>query len=126
MTTLNAITFTDDLQWVDEFQWAPVVQSTERSITGAALIQNALRTGARPITLAADSDEVGWFTRGQLEGLYSLASLPGEVMTLTYRGVTRAVIFDQSNTAIDPRPVVPFADVQPGDYYHVTLRFLTV
>ena len=126
MTTLNALTFTDDLQWVDELQWAPVVQSTERSITGAALIQNALRTGARPITLAADSDMVGWFTRSQLGGLYSLASLPGEVMTLTYRGVARSVIFDHANTAIDARPVVPFADVQPGDYYHVTLRFLTV
>lgn len=126
MTTLNAVTFTDDLQWTDECDWSPVAQSSERSITGALLLQHGAMAAGRPITLQADSDSAGWFTREQVEALYALAAVPGNVMTLTYRGVARQVVFRHAEGAMNCRPVVPFADVQAGDYYHVTLRFLTV
>ena len=32
---LDTITLPDDLLWINEFEWNPVEQTTERSLTGA-------------------------------------------------------------------------------------------
>ena len=128
MTTLSdgatSIAFSDDLQWSDEFAWAAVEQTTQRTITGGLIIQSASRTAGRPITLAADTDSAGWVQRTTLDQLFTWAGSPGKVMTLTYRGVAHQVAYRHQDTAIDATPVVPFSDVQSGDFYHVTLRFL--
>ena len=126
MTTLNTISFTDDLQWTDEFSWRPVEQSVQRTITGGMVVQSAARLAGRPITLQADSESVGWFTRAQIDALAALAETPNLTMTLTYRGVSRSVIWRHQDTALEVRPVVPFADVNAADNYIATLRFLTV
>ena len=49
--SLNAITLPADLQWTDELAWNPVAQNTDRSLSGAFLIQEAALTFGRPITL---------------------------------------------------------------------------
>ena len=45
MTTLTdgttTTTISDDLMWADEFAWAPVEQTVERSITGALIVSAA-------------------------------------------------------------------------------------
>ena len=130
MTTLSdgtsTVTFTDDLQWADEFAWAPVAQSAERTITGALSVQVAAMTAGRPITLAADGEDAGWLTRAQLDAMRGWADIAGKVLTLTYRGVARSVMWRHQDTAIDASPVVPFADVQAGDFYRATLRFMEI
>ena len=37
--TLDDIDLPDDLLWVNEYQWQPVAQETERTLTGALLVQ---------------------------------------------------------------------------------------
>lgn len=130
MSTLSdgtiTVTFTDDLQWVDEFLWAPVEQNVERTITGALVVQNAARVAGRPITLAPDSESAAWVSRASLDTFRTWAATPGQVLTLGYRGVNRSVIWRHQDTAIDATPVVPFADVQAGDFYRATLRFMEI
>ncbi len=116
----------DDLQWPDEHSWVPVRQQVEPSVTGAVIVQAGAWQSGRSITLAPDADNVGWITRAALDALYAWASIPGKVMTLTYRGVQRTVIWRHQDGAIEASPVLPYADPQPGDYYRVTLRFMQV
>lgn len=116
----------DDLQWVDEHSWAPVRQEIEASVTGAVIVQVGAWLSGRPITLAPDAENVGWITRAALDALYAWASIPGKVMTLTYRGVPRTVIWRHQDGAVEAAPVLPVADPQPYDYYRVTLRFMQV
>ena len=49
---LDDITLPDDLLWINEFDWNPVTQSTERSLTGALLVQEEPFTHGRSISLA--------------------------------------------------------------------------
>jgi len=131
MTTLSdgttTVSFTDDLIWADEFAWAPVEQSVDRTITGALIVQTAARTAGRPITLAAEDDGSGWITRGALDQFKTWAAIPGRQMTLTYRGEAHTVIWRHQDTAIDASPVVFFAGpVQTGDYYRATLRLMEI
>ena len=129
-TTLSdgttTLTFSADLLWADEFAWNPVEQSVERSITGALIIQTATRSAGRPITLAADADNVGWVSRSTLEGLQSFANATGLEMVLNYRGTSHNVLFRHQDGAIAATPVVPYNDVDSGDFYRVTLRFMKV
>lgn len=130
MTTLTngtvTVTLPDDLVWADEFAWQPVEQTVQRSLTGALIVQAQARTGGRPITLAAESDSVGWVDRATVEALEALASVPAPSLTLTLRGVAHAVLFRHQDGAIEARPVVGYSDVQSTDPYHLTVRLMKV
>lgn len=121
-TTLN---LPDDLQWTDEATWQPVAQAVERTITGALVVQVHARTGGRPITLEPPNGNGAWMSRADLDVLLAWADVPGREMTLTLRGVARQVVWRHHEApAIDARPLWPYADVQPGDYYTATLKFM--
>jgi hypothetical protein len=129
MTTLSTSTTTiaisDDLNWADEYAWSSVEQSVERGLTGSSIVQTGVRLNGRPITLAPDSDATGWLQRSTVDALYGLANVPGQVLTLTYRGTPRQVLFrHHDGNAIEASPVIPYSDVEPDDYYRVTLRFI--
>ena len=131
MTTLSdgttTVTFSDDLVWADEFAWAPVEQSVDRTITGALIVQTAARTAGRPITLAAEDDGSGWITRGALDQFKVWAAVPGQVMTLVYRGQSHTVIWRHQDTALTAAPVVFYAGpVESADKYRATLRFMEI
>lgn len=130
MTTLSdgttTVTFTDDLMWSDEFAWMPVEQSAQRTITGGLVVQSAARTAGQPITLAAPDPASGWITRAALDQFKVWAAVHGQQLTLVYRGVTRTVIWRHQDTAIEATPVVPYADVQSGDYYRAVLRLMGI
>ena len=130
MTTLSdgvaTLTITDDLAWTDEFAWQPVEQTAERTITGALVVQTALRVAGRPITLAPPDDSSAWLTRALVDQLRAWAAVPAKEMVLVYRGVSRDVIWRHEDGAIDARPIVDFADVESTDYYSATLRFMEI
>lgn len=131
MTTLTysgtTITLPADLYWADEASWQPVVQTAERTITGALVIQTHVRIAGRPITLQPPGDNGAWITRETLDGLTALAAIPGAAMTLTLRGVPRQVVWrHQEEPVIDAQPVMHYADVQEGDFYTATLRFMEI
>ena len=125
-----AIHLPSDLLWSDEFTWSAVSQSTERSITGAYLIDAQVRTAGRPITLQG-KENVAWLQRSDAQEIKAWTDLPLQIFTLTHNGTSYDVMFDhgtdESSNAFEVTPVVEFSDPVSGDYYcSVTLRFFTV
>ncbi len=120
----------DDLIWTDELTWSAVAQSTERSITGALLVDAMARNGGRPITLAGEGNSA-WILRSDLLTLKSWAALPGQQFTLTVRGEVFTVLFDhgtdEETRALAMSAVVDYSDPEATDYYcSLTLRFIEV
>ncbi len=123
----TAVELSPDLYWSDEFSWSPVTQSTERSITGALVVQVAAMTGGRPITLGPEDDGSAWMPRSAVEQLRNWADGAGTVMTLTLRGQVRDVIFrHHDGPAIEARPIAHFADANATDPYLCTLRLTEI
>ena len=125
--TLNDIELPDDLLWINEFDWNPVMQSTDRSLTGAMLVQEQGKLYGRPIEISGGS-EAGWVSRSTVVDLLALSKIPNKVMTLTLPDLREySVIFDrQSGSPIESQQIMPFA--YPGDAYKysLTIRMLTV
>jgi hypothetical protein len=122
----TTVTLSSDLYWEDEFNWSPVAQSVERSITGALLIQASALQAGREITLRSFDQVSGAITAADLAQLKAWASVPNQVMQLSLRGVSRDVLFRHQETAIEATPFEHYSDVQPGDFYLVTLRFMEI
>lgn len=123
---LATVTLPADLVWTDEYDWAPVEQSVDRSITGALIVATATRQGGRPITLGTQTDDRAWMPTTTLEQCRAWAAVPGKVLTLTLRGVSRSVIWrhHDSGGALAAKQVRPLDDVQPTDDWICTLRFM--
>lgn len=126
MITLSAAGVTaplhPDLYWSDEFSWSKVERASSRTVTGARIVQIGEKVGGRPITLGPEGDNSGWIPRATLDQLKTWADTPGLTLTLNMRGQNRTVEFE----SLEARPLVHFNDVQPGDYYLVTLRLTEV
>lgn len=116
-----------DLFWSDEYAWAPVEQTVERSITGALIVSSAARIAGRPITLQPEEDRSAWMSRAVLEQLRAWAGMPGLELSLSLRGVERAVVFrHHDGGALEARPLWHFNDADNTDQYLVTLRLMEV
>ena len=123
-TTIN---LNPDLFWVDENDWHPVEQTSTRTITGALTIQTAARIAGRPITLQPEDDRSGATDITTLTQLRNWAAVPGQVLELTLRGVSRSVIFrHHDGAAVEARPWIHYRDVQTGDWYFATIRFMEI
>jgi hypothetical protein len=129
MTTLTngttTATFTDDVLWTDEFDFSPVAQTINRTVTGALWVQEAALAAGRPITLQSGND-YGGVPRSEVLDLQTLAAIPNATLTLTLRGATYNVIFDRSSKAIEAKPFIDYSDVDAADSYLITLRLRTV
>lgn len=124
---VTTITLPEDLLWVDEFSWNPVQQSAEATITGALIVQSATKLAGRQITLQPEDDDSAWMTRTVLEQVRNFAAEAGKEMVLTLRGQPHDVVFrHQEGSAIESSPVVHYNDVDPGDFYRVTLRLMEI
>ena len=124
---LDTITLPDDLLWINEFDWNPVEQSTERSLTGALLVQEQQMKFGRPIELSGGI-EAGWVSRSTVVNLLALSQIANKIMTLTLPDLRKySVIFDrQSGSPVEARQIIPFAYPDDGFQYSLTLRLLTV
>lgn len=116
----------EQMEWVDEFEWDPVAQEQDRSLTGAPMIQEGVKLYGRPITL--ESNDGAWFTLATVRALEALRDQIGKVMLLTLpTGATHYVTWNRVAGA----PVVAkqlFREPIPGpdDVYLLTLRLITV
>ena len=120
--TLDAIALPIDLTWSDEYGgWTPVEQEEQFTLTGALVIQTAIKAAGRPITLTG-----GWATKAQLDALNAkLAS--NAVMTLTLQDArTFQVRFANKAAPLIGNPVEPYAVQEATDLYELTLKFITV
>ncbi|OED40222.1 hypothetical protein ACH42_17055 [Endozoicomonas sp. (ex Bugula neritina AB1)] len=124
---LDTITLPDDLLWINEFDWNPVEQSTERTLTGALLVQEQSLKFGRPIELSGGA-EAGWVSRSTVVNLLALSQIANKVMTLTLPDLrTYSVIFDrQSGKPVEAQQVIPFAYPDDDHHYSLTIRLLTV
>ena len=121
------LTLSDRLDWVDEYGWSPVVQTTDYSITGALIVGVALRQAGRPITLEGEQTQA-WMDRSACDTLRAWAALPGIELVLTLRGTARTVMFDHERGGFAARPIWRLLDgeVYPQQLYLPTLRFIEV
>ncbi len=130
MTTLSDGTTTlvlpDDLDWSDEFSWAPVVQATDYSITGALIVQTAARQTGRPITLVG-SESRAWVRQPVVLQLDTWSHVAGQVLTLVMRGVSRQVMFRHTDApAFDAREIWGEVPTLASQEFAVTLKFMEV
>lgn len=125
----DTIVLPPDLLWSDEFAWSPVSQGTERSVTGAVLLDIATRQDGMPITLTG-TERHAWMLRTEVQILRDWVALPGQSFTLTINGRPFTVLFDHGTDEVSKAfvvsPLVDYSD--PQDYHqycNVTLRFIT-
>jgi hypothetical protein len=121
----TVLTLPDDLDWIDEFDWQPVVQQREYTLTGALWVHESGLAAGRPITLRGD-ETFAWMPRADLDTLAGWANaVATTTMTLSLRGTDYAVIFNrEQGKPIDARPILNYNDVDPDDNWVVTLRFV--
>ncbi|WP_419534730.1 hypothetical protein [Endozoicomonas sp.] len=124
---LDSITLPDDLLWINEFDWNPVEQSQERTLTGALLVQEQSKQYGRSIELSGGQD-AGWVTRSTVASLLTLSETANNVMTLTLPDLRQfSVIFDRtSGSPVEAQQILPFAFPDDDYQYSLTLRLLTV
>lgn len=122
----TVVTLPDDLVWPDELLWSAVEQVSERSITGALIVNAGVKVGGQPITLQSPDETSGWITGSVLAQLSAWAQIPLQQMTLTLGASVRTVIFRHEEAALEAKPVVDFSDAGPDDFYTLTLRFTDV
>ncbi len=122
----TTLTLNPDLFWSDEYNWNPVEQAADRSVTGANIIQASALLSGRPITLEPEDDSSAWTLRSQVETLRNWAAVAGKQMTLTLRGVSRTVIFRHQDGGFEARPVLHYREMVSADFYRVTIRLMEV
>lgn len=121
---LGSLELPRTLIWVDEFDWVAPLRAHEYSLTGALIVDQAVRQAGRPITLEGVANH-GWVRRDVLTQLHTLASTAGGPLPLTLAdGRTYAVRFAPG----DPLQAhaIARAELPPDAFpYYVTLRLVT-
>lgn len=121
-----SVTLSGHMQWTDEFDWQPVVQTGSYSLDGALVVEAAAKQAGRPITLAGAQDR-GWVTRSDVVALLAAAARPGLVMQLTLDdGRQFDVIFRHEDTPLQAEPVLFQVPLEATDAYVATIRLLEV
>jgi len=125
--TLDTITLPEDLVWRDEYGWSNVVQDVKRSLTGALIVQEAVQTKGRIITIAGAQNS-GWITKSVLDALLAKANVPDTTMTLTFHGVAYTVMFSRSGniSPVKAEQIYDISDPTVEHIYSVALKFIEV
>lgn len=130
--TANGVTLQldPDLHWSDEFSFAAVEQSVQRSLTGALIIHTAAKIKGRPITLEPPAKDSAWMPRATLAQLLAWELDPSLTMTLNLRGQAFSAVFRRHDgLPIEASPVEFVANPVPGefgDWYLTTVRLMEI
>lgn len=117
----DLIELPDTLAWVDETDWDPAVQSVNHTLTGALVVERAIRQAGRPITLTGAVAE-----RSLVDALRATLTADPP-LTLHWRGADRPVHWRHGERAIEAAPLLPLvADPDAGTLCRITLRFIEV
>lgn len=122
--TLDGIDLPADMEWSDQWTHSQVRQATEITLSGAVVIEEAARQGARPITLEGGAG-ASWITRATLDALHAAAQIAGKTMTLDYHGTAYTVRFRHADGAISARQVMRTENPGPDHYFEdITIRLM--
>ena len=124
--TLDSIALPENLHWADEYDWSPVRQNQEYTLTGALIVEEAAKQAGRPIPLTTPAGG-DWTTRSTVEALRAKLAA-GTDMTLTlHDGRSFTVRWRFEDTPLEARPVLDgLADPDAAALYRITLRFLAL
>lgn len=121
--TLDAIVLPDDLDWQDEFDWAPVAQTITPTLTGAIIVEENAVPEGRKITLVA-GETFAWAKRSLVQQLKEKEAQLNTTMTLTLNdGRTFTVIWRRDPVGVEAKQLIQIADPSDNDNYLLTLRF---
>jgi len=124
--TLDAIVLPDDLDWPDEFDWAPVAQTVTPTLTGALIVEENTVPEGRKITLAS-GETFAWAKRSLVRQLKEKEAVLNMPMTLTLNdGRTFHVIWWRDPVGVEAKQVMRVADPDDSDFYEIILRFTVV
>ena len=120
----------DDLLWSDEHSWSPATASVSYLITGALLVQSAVKQAGRPITLTGAAD-MAWVTRSCVETLYDWAAAPlgadsGRFELTLFDTRIFTVAFRHAEVPIEAEPVTGFTARSNADFYRITLKLMQI
>lgn len=122
--TLGTLELPRSLIWVDEFDWSAPVRAHEYSITGALIVDQAVRQAGRPITLQGVDDH-GWVRRDVVQQLWALADAAAGPLPLTLADGRAFSVRFAPDSPIQAQQIAR-AELPPADYpYIVTLRLVT-
>ncbi len=127
MLKLNEITLPAGLRWADKYDWTPVHQSLEISLTGTVLIEEAAQLAGRPITLVGGADAC-WLPRAELDVLRALTLTAGLELTLDLGpdGI-HTVIWSRDGQPIEARPLVDYTDPVDDTIYVIDkMKFMSI
>ena len=125
MITLAGIELPDDLDWEDEFGWEPVGQVITPTLSGAIVVEEAVQSEGRPITLRSDGE--AWVRRSIVLELQALAAVQSLRMQLHLNGRIFTVIWRrESGGGFEAKQLYRIADPDTQTPYEITLRLLEV
>lgn len=117
--TLDTISLPKDLEWVDEFNWDKVQQTTVYGATGSLFIQEGVKQAGRPITLVGKED-MGWITRETAVLLLAKKNTASLEMSLVLSdNRTFNVMFRQADGGLDIQSVKGYGELESGSFFKV-------
>ncbi|MEQ1529090.1 MAG: hypothetical protein ABL925_07225 [Methylococcales bacterium] len=119
--TLDGVVLPSDLKWVDEFEWSPQVRQVDYSLTGALLVQTALKQSGRPITL---NGEWAWVMRSVVLTLNAKAAANATYPLVLADGRAFNVIFLDNGVSAEPIVHVDLPDSTHP--YKISLKLIAV
>lgn len=119
--TLGGVSLPDDTLWLDEFDWSPVRQNTEPTLTGALVIEEGALLAGRPVTLDAH-----WLTRAEVLALWALLTPAASYTLVLPDGQALAVAWRHDATPIEAEPIAPSTPRDPTDRYAVRLHLMEI
>jgi hypothetical protein len=123
--TLDAITLPSDLIWTDEFDWTPVQQSENYSLTGALYLETGIKQAGRLITLTGGPDSA-WIPRSTLAALYAKLAAAA-AMTLTLNDARSfSVVFRNGQQPIEARPIIDYSTPDSADWYSLSIKLMQI
>ncbi|WP_237736643.1 hypothetical protein [Delftia acidovorans] len=123
--TLGTLQIPRGMTWADEFTWSAVSRNTERSITGALIVDEAGKLSGRPITLQGEESQ-GWIRRATLLSLQEMAGAAGQVYRLQLADGRSFDVQFSGDEPIAARPVGNPELPALANPYVATVRLITV
>ena len=127
--TSETVPLEDGFLWSDEFDWKPVEQKQERSISGALIVQEGKKLSGRPITLQPANKTKGWIKLSDLNTLRLWQNLQ-EQFTLQFEWPHDQrefnVIWNHKDGALESSTVKGTPATSLDTYFNVTMRFIEV
>lgn len=125
---IDSITLPDILQWVDEFNWSPVLHNVQYSVKGSLFIQESTKQAGRIITLQG-SESYGLVPRSTIESLQTSRNTADNEFTLILRDAREFTVrwYNADSSALDVKPYVEYNQYDSSSLWIInSLKFIEV